>query len=455
MKLKPRTRGLLILPLLGLLAAASGWLWQWPLALPESGAGAYRLVLDEAVYRHANRADLGDVDVLDADGNPVPATVFSADAPAAIASAWRALPWFALPQAAPSGNDDLRILSERTPEGRVLRVETAPAATADQAPRSWLLDASTINAPLTALRIRLAGDAPVDVRVAIDGSDDLNRWQTLVADAAIIRLTADGKQLQQTQITLPDHADARYLRIRLLAASARLPLAAVEAHPRAQAVAAARAWQSYPPRTNSNDRRVFEFEVDARAPFDRANILLPGNTATRWRLESRESPEQPWRLRAGPWTHYQLSKGEQSPAQAFAAVRDRQWRLTADAQVKASPQLELGWRPEVLVFVAAGQPPYRLVAGSAQHRRQPAPVGDLLVEMRRKRGQDWQPVSARIDGEGAASDAGALSAPVDIKRYALWGLLLLAAALVGGFALSLLRGRPTPPDADQGGDGDR
>ena len=109
----------------------------------------------------------------------------------------------------------------------------------------------------------------------------------------------------------------------------------------------------------------------------------------------------------------------------------------------------LSWLPEVLVFVASGKPPYRLVAGSAQQLRQDAPIADLLADIRGERGVGWQPASARIEGPGEMSDPAALSAPRDWKNYALWGVLLLAALVVVGFAVSLLRANAARDDKDQ------
>ncbi|WP_267120850.1 DUF3999 domain-containing protein, partial [Xanthomonas sacchari] len=45
---------------------------QWPLTLQDADAGAYRVQLDDAVYRSAQRASLGDVEVFNAAGDPLP-----------------------------------------------------------------------------------------------------------------------------------------------------------------------------------------------------------------------------------------------------------------------------------------------------------------------------------------------------------------------------------------------
>src|SRR5690606_27540159 len=69
---------------------------QWPLTLSQAEAGAYRVVLDEAVYLGAHRRDLGDVEVFNAQGQPVATAVLSPAQPLAQAPRTLQLPWFAL-----------------------------------------------------------------------------------------------------------------------------------------------------------------------------------------------------------------------------------------------------------------------------------------------------------------------------------------------------------------------
>ena len=107
--------------------------------------------------------------------------------------------------------------------------------------------------------------------------------------------------------------------------------------------------------------------------------------------------------------------------------------------------LRLGYRPEVVVFLAEGAPPFALLAGSARASRQEAPLPQLVDALRAERGRDWQPATASLGKrELLAGDAALqpLEPPTDWKRWLLWGVLVVGAALVAGFAVSLLRGKP-------------
>ena len=102
-------------------------------------------------------------------------------------------------------------------------------------------------------------------------------------------------------------------------------------------------------------------------------------------------------------------------------------------------------RPEVMVFLAQGTPPYALVAGSASARRATVPMPALVDALRRDRGAEWQPAPAYLSTATVLAGDAALVAPPeprDWKAWLLWGVLLLGAGLVAAFAFSLLRGRP-------------
>nr|MDQ3039828.1 DUF3999 domain-containing protein [Pseudomonadota bacterium] len=91
---------------------------------------------------------------------------------------------------------------------------------------------------------------------------------------------------------------------------------------------------------------------------------------------------------------------------------------------------------------AQGEAPFVLVAGSARASREDAPLPQLIGAIRARRGSDWQPATATIGVPVELGGAQALQpAPPkrDWKSWLLWGLLVLGAAVVAGFATSLLR----------------
>ena len=445
---------LLVLMLLPALAVAtqvaSDYARQWPLALPSQDAGAYRVVLDREVYRSATLPSLRDIDVRNAAGEAVPAALFSPEQPLAQASRLHSLPWFPLPRGQAAPGRDITLISERDADGSLRRVEARVGASgkpADQpAANAWLIDASQLDARIVALHLDWpAQSAALDVAYQVEGSDDLRDWRVLQPGAQLLDLTRDGQRLQQRRIAI--EGQAKYLRLSPQRADAALPLSGVSAELAAPAVALAWQWETLQGRAvDEQGRTTYAFTLDGRFPVARADVALEGNAAGEWTLESRDADDAAWRHRAGPWVAFQVDaqgSEERSAEQPLGGVvRDRYWRLSSRTPVNGVPVLRLGYRPEVMVFLAQGQPPFALVAGSARAIRADAPLPQLIDAIRARRGGDWQPAtatlgaSARLAGEQALKPAPPRR---DWKSWLLWGVLVLGAAVVAGFAVSLLR----------------
>ena len=442
---------LILLP--GLASAASvadDYARQWPLVLQAQDAGAYRVTLDREVYRSATLSTLRDIDVRNAAGVVVPAALFSPEQPLAQASLYLDLPWFPLPRGQAAPGRDITLISERDADGRLRRVEARVgepgSAGAEQTANAWLIDASQINARIKALHLAWPAQASaLDVAYRVEGSDDLRDWRTLQPRVQLLDLTRDGKRLQQRRIPLD--GQAKYLRLTPVQADAVLPLGGVSAELEGAATSVGWQWEDLRGKTVVEQGRTsYEFILDGRFPIARADVIVDGNAAGEWTLESRDTDGGVWQWRAGPWVAFQMDAPEgreRSAVQSLPGIiRDRQWRLTSRTPITGTPVLRLGYRPEVMVFLAQGKPPYALVAGSARASRTDAPLPQLVDAIRVRRGSDWQPAAATLGTPGMLAGELALQPappPRDWKSWLLWGLLVLGAVVVAGFAASLLR----------------
>lgn len=420
---------------------------QWPLQLSAPQAGAYRLMLGEAQYRSAVSPELADVQVFNAQGQALPAALFSADQPLAQAAQWQALPWFPLPAQGGGAGDDLQLLTERNTDGSVRRVEARLGRSVGNAgPGGWLVDASALRTGVQALRLDWQASQALQVRVRVEASDDLRDWQRVADDVALVDLQHDGRRLQQRRIEIG--RQAKYFRIVPVSGDALPALSSVQAErvPVAQAID----WQWRSLAGSAGKPGEFEYTLDGRFPIAQADIATADNSVVQWTLLSRDDPNQPWQVRAGPWVAYQLQdtaqrRQSQSQAQSLAVpTRDRYWKLTASqAQVATAPTLKLGYQPEALVFLSQGEAPFSVAAGSVRAARIDAPVGTVIAQLREQQGAQWQPALATVQGpaQPLGGDA-AVQAARDWKRWLLWGLLVLGVLIVGGFAMSLLRQKP-------------
>jgi hypothetical protein len=437
-----------LLPLVAFCGARDDYATQWPLTLHDADVGAYRVALDREVYRSVQSRELRDVDVINAGGAPVPAALFAAGQSLAQSPRHVVLPWFPLPAGRAAQAQDLTVISERDPDGNLLRIEargsTAPLAAAT-ASDAWLIDAGGLHGDIVALE--LDWDPPaggMDSAYRVEGSDDMRSWRVLQPHAQLLDLVRDGRHLRQRRIPLD--GSARYLRLLPNGAGSAPVLTAIRAELAPTTADLPWRWETLSGRAIVEHRSTaYLYTLGGRFPIERADVALPGNNASEWTLQSRDADDAPWHTRAGPWIAYRIGTtgADRSAAQALGAVtRDRYWRLSSRTPGSVVPTLRLGYRPEVVVFVAQGPAPYALVAGSARAERAQAPVAQLVDVLRVQHGSDWQPADASLATPAMLAGADALrpaSVRRDWKAWLLWSVLVAGVLVVATFAFSLLR----------------
>ena len=438
-------------------AASLPYAKRWPLVLAASDEGAYRVALSPQVYATAVWPDLRDIDVVDAHGKPVAAALFGPEQPLARPAAQVAVPWFPLPAPGAGDATGVRLSAQFDANGRILHLD-AQSSPSSSSPANadggsgFLVDLSSIREPVAALAVEWTPGVAREAAYRVDASDDLQAWQLLHARAALVELQHDGRQLLRNEVPLA--GSWRYLRFIPVAGTPALPVHGVRVRLASTVAQPPRAWVMLAgTQGRAQGKDVIEFRNTGRYPVTVADLAGGDNAVGEWTLESRDQPDAPWQYRAGPWVAWRV--GGQHPGASLeqplagAPVRDHYWRLRSAGALPAQlPQLRLGYRPEVLVFLAQGTPPYAVVAGSGAARRTPVPLPALVDALRAQRGQDWQPAPAYLGAPATLAGEAALTPPPpprDWKTWLLWALLGAGALLVAGFAASLLR-QPQAPD---------
>lgn len=413
-------------------------------------SSAWRIDLDPAVYAWLRDPALRDIAVFNAEGEPVPCARVAADMTASARERTEPLPLLALPADDTSASGDLRLLIERDAQGRLRRLDAGDGTTTKAGERAWLIDASGLDATIE--RLVLAWEAPasgVVARFEISSGDDLEHWRH-VGEGSVLSLREGDAHLDRNDIALPD-VRAKYLRLRRLddgtvLAGLRVSARVIE---RADATPLRRWIDARAIELPADERGIaarYAYALPAALPVEQARVeLASDNALAALTLSAREGTASRELAR---FTAFRVRSGEETlrngDIDLVAGGRQDTFRIDARTPLAAAPRLAFAFRPDRFVFLAEGAAPYRLAVGSATARRPDYPLEAALASLRASRGKDWQPPQATVGAGRASGGDAALQpppAPTPWRQWLLWGVLALGAALVGAFALSLLRER--------------
>ena len=445
---------LLLLALAGPAAAQSpdDFAWQWPITL-DGDAGAYTLVLDDAVYARATRADLRDIAVFNADGEPVP---FAAQ-PVVLERSRKPVNWMRVARPDRAGGDETFSLRlQRNADGslRDLDIGSARADATVPAP-DLLVDLGADPPPVATLHVALADDAarPVNLRVRVLASDDLAQWRPLGDDLALVSLLDNGIAIERLRLDFAT-SNERYLRLSLSGDGDWPALARLERDDERTATAPP------PARTVeltgtavAGSPGVFDYTLPGPLPVTRydvqpaaANTVAVAGVSTRDATRDARGDDAPWRP-LGESTVFRLGSGDAEVRhlpQDIGARADRHWRVATRPAQSQPPVLRVTYRPDRFVLLAQGTPPYRLLAGSVRAQRPDYPVGAAIAAAGAQQPAGWQPPAATLGVMTEAAGDAALRADrgSDYRRWALWAVLAIGGLIVLLMSLRVLRQPP-------------
>ncbi len=450
--------------------------YRWPLKT-EGNNVAWQFELTPEVYAALRDPKLRDFEVFNSEGRSIPVAPLIVSAQATPQSQWMWVPSFALPRGdatngvaggATGGDVSLRIERDSGGQLRMLEAQvqgttpatdatTTDAANANATAIDYVIDASAIrrdSRTATIDRLELQwSDSGRDVRArfAVEASDDLENWQTLVEAAAVLSLQQKGARLQRRTIALPATAQS-YLRLRQLDGDV-LPSLQVQArrHDPAASVytgfVTRTALAEYIDRGEEQGTPWYRYRLPAALPVTQVGIALATDNATA-EVELQALVGEQWNS-IGRFSVFRLRQGEltidNDDHMLYMATTAREWRLRTVAPMDPPPKIEVAYLPDRFVFLAQGKGPYTLAAGSRSAQRMPMPVEQALAPMRKHFGADWQPPVASLGARAAAGGDAAYDAPKtppNWRGWLLWVLLIGGALVVAGFAMSLIRSKP-------------
>lgn len=402
-------------------------------------------VLPDDVYRVVTRDDLGDLRVFNANGTPVPHAFCAAPQNSAPQVTEQSLPVFVL-----RGRDQVYTESSRvnveTPSGTRVDVEESSAPAPEVVSGLIHIIDARETEPLQAIRFDWRSpDGVSEVKVRIEASDDLDRWQTVVPASTLLLAQQGGQELRRERIELPLR-EYEYLRVQRVDSGPPLIVNSVAAEEVSEAQEIEPMWFTAT-RVASDEADVLTFDAQHLAPVTFARVRLQQeNSTASVTLQSRADDKAPWRTRWSGESYVIVSETvrRESPPARFEPVSDRYWRvqILKDPQVYQGSALELGYRPAKLRFLAQGPGPFTVAFGSRRAEvARPAVCDGLLADVSaadRERMIE-QGYAGQIVSLGGADALKIPPKETPTKVVILWAVLVIGVGLLVAMALSLLK----------------
>lgn len=404
------------------------------------GGSIYRALLPDDVYETAVRADLGDLRVLNAAGEPVPHTLREVPAPETQQRDWAAVPSFPMSDIQPGGASRTQVRVGA--DGTVLEVTNDAAAR--QTTTAYLLDMSGLKEEISALEAswQAAPDATFVARVSVQASDDLNTWRTIVASTLLTQLKGDTGMFTQREVDLPTGTRAKYLRLSWPQELTAVTLAGVRARPPTVAGQREIRWRTLDPQPGETPASA-TFDTRARLPVRYLHVTFASPTdAATVSIRSRDKVAEDWRDRYTGLFYTLTESGAaiQNPAARITETADRYWSVetTRPGGWTRAPRLRVGWHGYEIVFLAQGEAPYTLVYGSGRVEPAEAPVEEVLARLDAAE-REQQIRTATLGAPRDLAGDAVLKPGLPVKRIVLWSVLVIVVGALGILAARLAR----------------
>ncbi len=418
-----------------------------PIDVPP-GAAVAALSLPEQVYSNAFRSDLGDVRVFNAAGEPVPHMMRYARSRAAD-SPWRSLPFYPLVETTRTASGGYRVHVRTGPDGAIVTVDPQLAAQPAAAARTYLIDVSHLRSELAQLQLAWQALATNWVAtVTVSASDDLTSWTTVQPRASLADIGYGDRRLVRNVVSL-ERTAKHYLRLRLLDPATAVRLVGIQGRARLQGRRPVRAALRMDGSRAADATGVFTYDLAGAFPIDRVNLVFnQANSMADALVESRAGSHLPW-VRRIQGLFYRIESDATvltGDPLAIRMTQDRYWRVTVDASEstigKTIPQLEIGYRPHDLFFIARGDSPFTLAYGSARVEPSTLNVDALFKGIGKHRSdglEQWVAKSGAPMLLGGPQQLAPAPKPLPKRLIALWSTLLAGGLVVAALAWRLAR----------------
>jgi hypothetical protein len=412
----------------------------------EGTASFYAVELPLEVNRSVTDPELRDTGVFNGDGLPVPRTFAPASDEGETTERSSALPM--LPLFAPANAEVSQLILKRDGAGTQFRFDLDDLLPPAEGERlaAYIVDARQAEAQATALDFVWTDVAPGFMgRLIVEGGNDLQNWDPAGA-AVVADLREDQASIVQRRVHLR-RADYNYLRVRWEGMPDNWRLSQVLGVYVAGGAQPVRKFVQLESTAIDAADSGRLFELGGAPMVDQVQLVLPvPNTVIAARVYYWSAAHERW-VEAGQGSFHHIVRENNSVMSEPLVLRNTRTNRFKVVVTKGPAdvvlQLEIGWRPDSLLFLAQGQTPFTLAAGNANDALAGFPLertfGDpALAELARDNGGVGEATLAPRYVLGGPERL-QVSQPTDWRKLALWLALLLGVAFVGFMAVKTIR----------------
>ncbi|MDA0993697.1 MAG: DUF3999 family protein [Proteobacteria bacterium] len=422
--------------------------WGFPVVVREP-ASFYSIRLPLDVNQSVTDPELRDAGVYNADGDPLPRIFQPASDDIEQVERTRPLPFVPLfKNSKPITSEDIQLLFER--RGDFARIELSTDAPPDEAGkrelRSYIVDTRELDEGIEALDLYWTQvDTGFIGQVSVEGSNSLGEW-AMLGSAAVADLNEASTSIVQRRVRL-SRSTHDYLRITWNDVPAGWGLADISAVYTLGVKGIVREEFLLTQSEIDADDGGRVFSLGGAPKIDRVRVVLPvSNTVITSDVYLWSESQGRWyRVIQENWHH--IGQGDsiiESDAVDISRTRSSRVKVVVThGQPDAEIHLEIGWRPDTLLFLAQGPAPYTLATGRAVDAESGFP---------QHRTYGVRSITSLASGNGQASVAtlGSRIAlggtdrlhtddKVDWRTLTLWFGLALGVAFVGFMAMRIMR----------------
>lgn len=421
--------------------------WGFPIETGES-ASFYSVELPLEVNQSVTDASLRDVGVFNSNGKPVSRMFAEAGDDKERPERSSPLPALPLFETADDRAEPQRLSLEREGDSTQFTFDLQDLLAPQENQRlvAYIVDTRQRDDPVSAVDLVWGEVEPGFMgRVMVDGGDDLQQWSS-VGSAVIAYLREDTASIEQRRIVLR-RGDFDFLRIRWEGLPDGWHLSQVMGVTVDGSPDTDRKFIMLQAADVDADDGGRIFSLGGAPMVDRIRVVLPEpNTVISARVMYWSAQRERW-FEAGHGSyHHVIRNGNAVMSEPIdiAKVRTSRFKIVVDrGPTDVDVQLEVGWRPDRLLFLAQGEPPFTLAAGNADDEMRQFPqqriYGDRSLAGLAKR--NGGVVEATMGQRYELGGAGRLVATKEInwRTVLLWLGLILGVVFVGFMAIKTTR----------------